>query len=314
MFNAELQTILDMEDSLWQQFLQSRKKNRLGHALLIIGSPLIHIERVASRMIATLLCKALDAPCGQCQSCLLVTKNEHPDWHCLRPEKEGAVIKIEQIRQLQITTQLSPQLGNCRVVMMSPAEKLNSAAANALLKMLEEPTGNLFYFLIAEHTSTIPVTILSRCQQWRCASKAYLSADYLSQLAHYSPETTRGILLASVDQFLEQLTALCGHRLNVHALALSWSQHHFPDIIWILYLIHAQLIQIKLGQSDVTWPHSSRMLALAEKIKLTRLYSQLDILHGIIRKLNHTFSMNQLLVLESFLIGYLCDDQRSQDD
>jgi len=314
MHTIDSTTGLALHERIWQQFELCRSKGRLSHALLLLGSPPLELSALACRMAAAILCKHQPSPCGHCQSCQLAAKNEHPDFHHLVPEKEGAVIKIEQIRQLQAISTTSPQLGHHRVILISPADKLNAAAANALLKVLEEPGDNVSFMLLAEQVSTIPATIISRCQLWRSVPVERLQDDYLTQQNLYSPETGRGQLLAAADVIIRQIQDLCESKQNPHGIAQSWSVYPFADLVWLLYLLHAQMIQSSFTRIPGQFSGSEALSVLAKTIKLQRLFAQLDKLNAIIEKINHTFSMNQLLVLENFLLGYKHNDLRSNND
>jgi len=136
---SDLTQLLPSHRPFWHRFEEVHHKQRLGHAILLIGALHANLAEFAYRMSAALFCKQKTIPCGQCRSCQLVTINEHPDLTRLLPEKLGGVIKIEQVRLLQSIIFISPQLGENRVVLICPAEKMNGAAANALLKILEEP-------------------------------------------------------------------------------------------------------------------------------------------------------------------------------
>lgn len=300
MMPTEHETHSTMQETVWQTFSRFQSKGRLGHALLLPGSPPGELYKVAMRMAASILCRDASIACGCCQSCLLVAKNEHPDCHDLCPEKEGAVIKIEQIRQLQTMIVHTPQLGQQRVILIRPAEKLNEASANALLKILEEPAGNTVFILLAEHISTIPPTILSRCQIWRTQQVDRLQDDYLTQHARYAEGDGRAQVLAAADAIIEQLQTVCESGGGLHSVAQAWSVYPFADLIWGLYLIHAQMIQFLLsGQTQQT-----SLQRLAKRLGVVCLFAQLDKLNEIIGKLDHTFSRNQLLVLEDFLLNY----------
>ena len=87
----------------------------------------------------------------------------HSDLYVLETEK--AAIGVDEIRDFTQYFQLSPQLGANKVGIIQDAHKLNHAAANALLKMLEEPPGNTIFFLVTSHPWRLLATIRSRCQR-----------------------------------------------------------------------------------------------------------------------------------------------------
>ncbi|MFC1813893.1 DNA polymerase III subunit delta' [Thermodesulfobacteriota bacterium] len=104
-------------------------------------------------------------PCGCCRSCRKIESNNHPDIIFIKPS--GAFIRINQIRTLFHSLSMKPYEAELRVVVISDAQTLHPAAANALLKMLEEPPDRTILILTAQHTSDLLPTIASRCQHIR---------------------------------------------------------------------------------------------------------------------------------------------------
>jgi DNA polymerase-3 subunit delta' len=104
-------------------------------------------------------------PCGTCQACRKIQSNTHPDIITIGPL--GAAIKIDQIRELHEILALKPYEAQTRVVMIKEAHRMNTAAGNALLKLLEEPPEKTILILIATDTAGLLPTVLSRCQRIR---------------------------------------------------------------------------------------------------------------------------------------------------
>jgi len=104
-------------------------------------------------------------PCGSCKSCRKIESDHHPDIIRLKPS--GPFIKIDQIRRLCQTLAMKPYEAAMRLVIISDAQTMNPAAANALLKMLEEPPLRTILVLISAHPSDLLPTVVSRCQHIR---------------------------------------------------------------------------------------------------------------------------------------------------
>src|SRR3990167_5847529 len=131
---------------LQSHFSTNLMRNTLSHALLFQGLDPEKNNQFLLYLSAMLLCHdAQNKPCLNCQSCQLVFLNGHPDLTVIKPEKKTSGIKIESIRDLNEPIYLSPQLGCHRVIMIKCAEKMNVAASNALLKLLEEPPDNVYF-------------------------------------------------------------------------------------------------------------------------------------------------------------------------
>ncbi|WP_019216955.1 DNA polymerase III subunit [Legionella tunisiensis] len=242
---------------------KSLTRQCLPHALLLVAPQHGAVADFANKMAAAILCSQEKKPCGQCKSCHLVTLNEHPDLSCLQPDKIGGAIKIEQIRDMQALLYTSPQLGNNRVVLIHPAERVNVAAANALLKFLEEPPDGVVFILLAEQISTILPTILSRCQLWRFPATEILHSDYLSLGEGYTADSERGKLFSQLPVILQDLLALMSNKISVCNLATKWLSYEINDLLWLIYLINAQMINYRLGnyQYEKSWTQSLQQLA-----------------------------------------------------
>jgi DNA polymerase-3 subunit delta' len=147
---------------------------RMGHALLVCGPARLGKLAVAQRLAQRLLCRDRGAdgePCGRCRSCQLFVAGSHPDYSLVSfvSNKEGTRLRteivIEQIRELSGKLSLTPQYGGAQVAIIDPADAINHAACNALLKTLEEPQPGRFLWLVAADPTRLPATIRSRCQK-----------------------------------------------------------------------------------------------------------------------------------------------------
>jgi len=150
----------------WQSFLQQYEQQRLPHAMLLSGQKGVGKWHFAHTIADFLLCAAPRSglACGECRSCKLNHSSTHPDKSVIIPEESGKQIKIDQIRQLSARIASTSQQGGRKVIILGPVEKLNTNAANALLKNLEEPSKDTFFILYSHVASGVIATIRSRCQ------------------------------------------------------------------------------------------------------------------------------------------------------
>lgn len=138
------------------------------HALLFTGPEGVGKRSTALAFAMALNCgAAADRPCGECRACRRIAGRRHPDIHHLAPA--GAMIRIDAVRELCRQLVLRPYEAAVRVGIIAQAEALNPAAANALLKMLEEPPPRTVLILTAGDARRLLPTIVSRCQQIRFA-------------------------------------------------------------------------------------------------------------------------------------------------
>lgn len=172
-----------------------RLRDRLPHAILFHGLQSTGKTRFAEHFAQSLLCEMPGADghaCGQCLSCGWFAQYGHPDYRRIRPEifeNDGAAgeeeaepgadkkavrqarapskeIKIDQIRALAGFLNVSTHRRGRRVVLLYPAEALNTAAANSLLKVLEEPPADTIFLLVSDGIDRLLPTILSRCRKF----------------------------------------------------------------------------------------------------------------------------------------------------
>ena len=157
------------QQAVYDQLISTWQAGRLGHGLLFTGPAGIGKRAVALQMARHLLCQG--APAAAARSAQLLDAGTHPDLQLVSfianktGDKLRTEIVIEQIRQVSQQLALTPQYGLAQVVIIEPAEAINTAAANALLKTLEEPSPGRFVWLLANEPARLPATIRSRCQK-----------------------------------------------------------------------------------------------------------------------------------------------------
>jgi len=141
-------------------------QNRTPHAFLFYGMEGIGKRTTAIAFAKALNCRANDRDaCDVCDACRKADHKNHLDIITL--EAEVQYIKIQTIRDLQERMKFKPWEGKKRVCIIDEADRMNDAAANALLKTLEEPPSANILILVTARPSQLPATILSRCRQVR---------------------------------------------------------------------------------------------------------------------------------------------------
>lgn len=173
----------------WQQAQLQALLQQRGHALLLTGPSGLGQYPLAQALAAAWLCEhsTEQGACGQCESCHAIGVRTHPDLCVLMPEtlsmalgwpldektqdridkkeiKASRLIRVEAARQVVAFTQFTRSRGNTKVVLIYPAERMNTEAANTLLKTLEEPVGAVRFILATEAAHQLLPTIRSRCQ------------------------------------------------------------------------------------------------------------------------------------------------------
>jgi DNA polymerase-3 subunit delta' len=139
--------------------------NRIAHAYLFYGMEGIGKRTAAAVFARALNCEGESPPCNACASCRKAQHQNHPD--IITIPVEGQFIKIGAIKALQEQMKFRPREGRRRVFVLPEAGRMNAAAANALLKTLEEPSAGNILLLTTSRPHALPLTILSRCQHLR---------------------------------------------------------------------------------------------------------------------------------------------------
>ena len=153
----------------WERLSAARRHGRLGHALLLHGRAGFGKRRFATDFGRLMLCEATGNPevaCGACRACLLLEAGSHPDFARVAPLEEGKALVIDQVRELGDYFALRPHYGTAKIAILEAADSMNRPAANALLKLLEEPPLGALIMLVADRPSQLLPTIRSRCQQF----------------------------------------------------------------------------------------------------------------------------------------------------
>lgn len=150
------------------------EEDRLAHALLLAGAPGVGKGRTGLALAQGLLCETPLAKrtggmaCGDCPGCHWFEAGNHPDFRpvalLVKDGKLAWEISIDQVRELEEFAALSAFRDGARVVLVDPAETLSVPAANALLKMLEEPGGRTWFILVTHRPDSLPATVRSRCR------------------------------------------------------------------------------------------------------------------------------------------------------
>ena len=245
---------------IWQQLVSHWQ--RLPHACLLIGREHTGKTAFVRHLAQALLCEhpsSLHEPCGQCPSCHLFAQDAHPDFYLLTPEQPETSettarklqqIKIDAIRAILEPLQQTSVRGGRRVVCISPAESMNVQAANALLKMLEEPPEAVVFILVSHNADRVLPTIRSRCralllpppdaatalQFWRQAHPE--SADQAAPLLAFHSHAPLFEPQPEQDQWREQLLQLLAEPrlLAILDYAAQWDKQKLPLAVLLDWL------------------------------------------------------------------------------
>lgn len=323
MTSSPADLVLPWQQTQWEQLRAAHRAQRLPQALLISGIPGVGKGDFARALAASLLCSSPGGdgqPCGRCQGCHLLEVGNHPDYRRLQPEEPSKVIKIDMIREFTRGENLTAQAGGYKLVIIEPADAMNQAAANALLKTLEEPVPWTLMLLVTSAPGRLPATIRSRCQklqievpdrrlasQWLVDQGVRGDPDLLLALASGAPikalELATEETLASRIKLLGEFAAILAQREDPVTVAARWSKLDLGRLLnWYSgWLIDCLRLKADSGARDLINPDQrKRLQAIGNRIEFDELYRLLDEAYGIIRNLGTP--LNPQMTLEGMLL------------
>lgn len=290
----------------WLAVKSAVSNKRFPQAWFFIGPLHCNIPLFALQSIQLLLCamRTENGPCLNCIDCTLVGRTEHPDVHWVKPEKSGSAIKVEQIRELQNSAFLTRQRATSKVIVIEYADKMNSSAANALLKILEEPSKDTHFILIAEQVSMVLPTIFSRCQLLHFSTNEDL--ENVLELGSYYPESAeRAVLVNQSETLIQALIDVIQRKQHPCAVASQWSQFELSNVLWFLYLIYAQVSYLNIHAIQREGIAHAQLIKLEALTNPILIFEQIDRINKILKKLSHNININPLLVLEDLFFSLM---------
>lgn len=333
-----LEPFFEWQDAYpWQHTaLQARLRQPWPQALLIHGAAGIGKRVLALNAARALLCESAERAngeaCGVCESCHFVTQGQHPDLMLIEPfevEASGEIkrldaIPVDAVRRLIEFMQVTSHRQRAKVAVIVPAERMNAAAANALLKTLEEPPVGSALMLVAQQWQRLPPTVLSRCQRWAAPypsteeALAFLQNEGIDGAAQLLAQTG-GAPLTARERFAPEQQALRQgwqkalaqpHRLSPYALAQAWAggsredgRERLGQFIETLIGWTADLARIHGGgAARYHTDCQEKLQPLATAIAPSALFHYHRSLLRQRRWLNHT--LQSRLVVEALLIEY----------
>lgn len=325
--------------NLWQRLLLLRE--RMPHAILLHGRQGIGKLVFAQALAHALLCESPEGDghaCGQCVSCGWLGQGNHPDFRLIEPEdrgedevaenldearlttkakKKSRHILIDQIRALGDLVGLTAHRHGLRVVILHPAETLNLNAANALLKMLEEPPPATLFILVTHQLPRLLPTIRSRChkiamtmprrgdaESWLAAQGVVNPAFSLAQSGGAplaALEADQAEQRAGIEAFATHLVR--GERIDPATAAAHWSKEDYALALSALQKWNYDLFASRLANQVRYYPAQATSLqAMGKSVDLNSL---LDFQRKLVQaqaQANHP--LNTELQLEALLVRY----------
>ena len=324
-----MNTILPWHDQLWQQVMRRWQQNRLPHALLLCGPQGMGKALFAQRLTETLLCnqpRASGPACGHCKPCLLLNASTHPDLLQVQPACAGKQIAVDTIRGLIQFCSLTASYGHYQIVIVNPAEAMNSNAANSLLKLLEEPPLKTLIMLISHQHKALIATVRSRCQRldfsrpdssvtqtWlrsklspELDTQLLLDITAQAPLAAFTLVETGGI--AKRRELFDSLTKLPNGQNDPIRIASSWNKFNAAQVLqwmlsWTMDIIRFALT--KQTQHIINRDCIEPLQRFATQLDLHNLFEMLDLQREAYQLVTGNANVKPQGLLESIAIAWV---------
>lgn len=283
-------------------FISQINSGRLPHAVLLSGVQGSGKEELALWLGNNLLCQldgdSQQRPCGQCKSCHLANNKTHPD--LLEVDTEGSSVSVEQIRALGRFFETKTHIANHKVAIVYQAQTMTVAAANALLKTLEEPNDNSFIILVSKDEQLMLPTILSRCQVVKLRANVEQTGGFLAShseqftnLTHL-PEMTNQEVNESYQKLEQHFVAFLADTKQANALlnSLTGNEHAWRML---------EKLIVNLARNKQSWYSNANVSSTIKKELCAKLYRAfLDINETRMR----LPQANQQLLLEKLIFNF----------
>ena len=314
------------QESLWQRAGAWLQSGRLPHALMLTGAEGSGKQLFGRAFAALALCQSPEngRACGLCPSCRQFAAGAHPDYHFVTLAEEKSAILVDQIRELCATLALTSLHGGRKLVLLSPADAMNSNAANSLLKTLEEPAPDTLLILVTAQPSRLPATIRSRCQLLSTPAPAtHLALDWLNAresradwpallgIAGGGPLRAMQFAGASLIRerlvWFQRLLDLRTNKLNPLQCAGELAREPLPLVLRLLQTWTMDLVCLETA----AWADAPELINADARALLqsARVGLNLRSLHAYLGRLNRdaalaATSVNAQLLLENLLLQW----------
>ncbi|MBC6413853.1 MAG: DNA polymerase III subunit delta' [Chromatiales bacterium] len=248
----------------WQNWQHYLRLKTVPHAILLHGRIGCGVNDFALRLCCSLLCAQdnIDKPCLNCDSCRIFLSGNHPD--CLVIEAEQQQIKVQQVRSAIDFLHIGRQYPYYKIVLLKEADSLNYAAANSLLKTLEEPPPETVVLMTCRQPSNLTPTIRSRCHHIYLKEPGSEAVTWLAEQMSITEEAAQhkltisnnsplGVLNNIIDNenkslFYQELERWLAKRLPTHEFVEHWHEKSSMEIQqWLLEYLQRTIMQQAKG-------------------------------------------------------------------
>lgn len=310
-----------------ERLCSSYAKGRIGHAYVFEGERGTGKMETAQFFTKLLLCESPEdsVPCGTCHSCRRITSGNHPNLTVIHPD--GQDIKKDQMSDLIFQMTKKGYESGRKIYIISAADRMNVAAANTLLKFLEEPEGDVTALLLTDSYQSILPTIQSRCQRvsfippsrealMTKLKEKGVTASMAATVTMVTASEEEAFLLAGDEQFAQRrktvLKLIEASDRHIHE-ALLFIQTDWAPLfkekeetamgLDLLLYAYRDVVATKAGlQSTPTFPDQQELIRnLAMKMTYSQLSATMETIMQAKKKLHG--NMNRMLLMEQLMLS-----------
>lgn len=314
----------------WRDFKRSYASETLSHAYLISGPPGLGKQEFSEILAATILCEAIKSvarPCKECRGCTLFESNSHPDLKRIGPENGSKSIVIDQIRDLTEFYRLKSHYLGYKIGLIHAADSMNTSAANAILKTLEEPPPLALLILVSDRPGLLPATIMSRCHDMHIRMPCWEETEkWLAeklkgkgQSAAFDRLTLVGAPLDVIkqiesglgslfDDVIDALDAIATEKSDVFKIASDFASvdiemliEAIETIVQSLVLLYAshRLTRLRLSESRF-----QQLQKIANNLEIKYLFYFLDEIRDVRTLVLRSSGLRSNEIMESLFAGW----------
>lgn len=293
----------------------SVKKDEFSHAYLFETNNYTDASKLINALVKTLLCPnkyTNREKCGNCHQCEVIESGNFPEIKIINPD--GLWIKKDQLKQLQSEFGEKALIGNKRIYIINSAERLNTQAANSMLKFLEEPEEGIIAILQTENAYNMLETIRSRCQIIRLKNtnvKAETPLETLKNILYQNRENREELMGSEdtntkINKVIEFVNYYENHHLaTILYMNKLWHEYiktkdDLLDAFDVMIMYYKDMLNIKIGQKPEIFIEDNTMTKIINQNRIEDFYKKINIV--MTKKQHVKINANTKLLMDKLII------------
>lgn len=291
------------------------EKNKYAHAYLFETNGYKKANEMALAFAKYLLCPnhyLNNLCCVNCTQCTQINQNTFSEIKIIEPD--GLWIKKEQMDILQKDFMQTAVQSNLRIYIIHNAEKMNTSAANSILKFLEEPEPNIIAILITDNRYQLLSTIISRCQIVSFAKNDEKDHTMLEKIMDYIylPSTVDKLELEKYVTTIVHFVEYFESKGNDTLLSMQSLWHNFINdreknlmAFEMILFLYKDILNIKMKRTIEVYNDFENIIEkISDKNTIEQLIRKIKIIHEFKEKIK--LNVNQNLLMDEFLLEMGC--------